>query len=117
LRTNRDTTPECFHARVISDHYTNPAATKPQITAPQTDPGLPAGTSQAVVAGARSFAAIGQWASELTAPQLAELGLSREVAPDASTFRKVFARLDAATLDQLAGAFVWASTRVAGAAG
>lgn len=77
-------------------------------------PGIVAVALAAVVAGARSFAAIGQWASELTAAQLAELGLSREVAPDASTFRKVFARLDAATLDQLAGAFVWASTRVAG---
>jgi len=77
-------------------------------------PGIVAVALAAVVAGARSFAAIGQWASELTAAQLAVLGLSREVAPDASTFRKVFARLDAAALDQLAGAFVWVSTRVAG---
>jgi predicted transposase YbfD/YdcC len=77
-------------------------------------PGIVAVSLAAVVAGARSFAAIGQWASELTAAQLAELGLSREVAPDASTFRKVLARLDASVLDQMAGALVWTRTRVAG---
>jgi len=36
------------------------------------------------------------------------------VAPDASTFRKVLARLDASVLDQVIGAFVWTRTRVAG---
>ena len=40
--------------------------------------------------------------------------MSRGVAPDASTFRKVLARLDAPVLDQLIGAFVWTRTRVAG---
>src|SRR5215472_3458280 len=77
-------------------------------------PGIVAVALAAWVAGARSFAAIGQWASELTGAQLAELGLSRGVAPDASTFRKVLARLDAPVLDQLAGAFVWTRARVAG---
>jgi predicted transposase YbfD/YdcC len=77
-------------------------------------PGIVAVSLAAVVAGARSFAAIGQWASELTGAQLAELGLSRGVAPDASTFRKVLARLDAPVLDQLAGAFVWTRTQTAG---
>src|SRR5579884_2847317 len=77
-------------------------------------PGIVAVALAAVVAGARSFAAIGQWAGELTGVQLAELGLSRPSAPDASTFRKVLARLDADILDQLAGAFIWARTRVAG---
>jgi predicted transposase YbfD/YdcC len=77
-------------------------------------PGIVAVALAAVVAGARSFAAIGQWAGELTGPQLAELGLSRPTAPDASTFRKVLARLDAATLDRLAGAFLRTRTRVAG---
>jgi predicted transposase YbfD/YdcC len=75
-------------------------------------PGIVAVALGAVVAGARSFAAIGQWASELTGAQLAELGLTRPTAPDASTFRKVFARLDAATLDRLVGAFLWTRTRV-----
>ena len=41
----------------------------------------------AVVSGARSFAAIGPRAGELTSAQLAELGLPRGVAPNASTFR------------------------------
>jgi predicted transposase YbfD/YdcC len=77
-------------------------------------PGIVAVALAAVVSGARSFAAIGQWASELTGAQLAELGLPRGVAPDASTFRKVMARLDADVLDQLAGAFIWARTRVEG---
>jgi hypothetical protein len=45
----------------------------------------------AVVAGARSFAAIEQWASDLTGEQLVELGLTRSTAPNASTFRKVLA--------------------------
>jgi predicted transposase YbfD/YdcC len=77
-------------------------------------PGIVAVALAAVVAGARSFAAIGQWASELTGPQLVELGLSRPTAPDASTFRKVLARLDAATLDRLVGAFLWTRTHVVG---
>src|ERR671927_195695 len=77
-------------------------------------PGIVAVALAAVLAGARSFAAIGQWAGELTGAQLAELGLSRPRAPDASTFRKVLARVEAAVLDQLVGAFLWARTRVVG---
>ena len=75
-------------------------------------PGIVAVALAAVVAGARSFAAIGQWAGELTGAQLAELGLSPGVTPDASTFRKVLARLDAAVLDQIVGVFLWTRTRV-----
>src|SRR4051812_26627423 len=75
-------------------------------------PGIVVVALAAVVAGARSFAAIGQWAGELNAVQLAGLGISRPPAPDASTFRKVFARLDAATLDRLVGAFLWTRTRL-----
>lgn len=77
-------------------------------------PGIVAVALAAVVAGARSFAAIGQWAGELTSDQLAGLGLSRGTAPDASTFRKVLGRLDADVLDQLAGAYLWTRTRAAG---
>jgi len=75
-------------------------------------PGIVAVALAAVTAGARSFAAIGQWAGELTGAQLADLGLSRPIAPDASTFRKVLARVDAATLDLMIGAFVWTRTRM-----
>ena len=75
-------------------------------------PGIVAVALAAVVAGARSFAAIGQWASELTGEQLATLGLDRPTAPHASTFRKVMGRLDAASLDRLVGALLWTRTRV-----
>jgi len=34
LRTNRETTPECFHAEVISDHHGTPPTTNHQVTAP-----------------------------------------------------------------------------------
>jgi len=77
-------------------------------------PGIVAVALAAVAAGARSFAAIGQWAGELTGGQLAGLGLSRGTAPDASTFRKVLSRLDADVLDQLAGAYLRTRTRTAG---
>jgi predicted transposase YbfD/YdcC len=76
-------------------------------------PGIVAVALAAVVAGARSFAAIGR-AGELTGEQLAELGLSRSTAPDASTFRKVLARLDATTLDLMIGTFVWTRSRTVG---
>ncbi len=62
-----------------------------------------------VLAGARSFAAIGEWASELTADRLARLGLSG--APEESTLRKLFARLDVAALDRQLGVFAWTRTR------
>lgn len=57
----------------------------------------------AVTAGARSYAAIGGWAAELTGDDLAR-------APEQSTFRRVFGRLDAAVLDGLVGAFLWTRT-------
>ena len=66
----------------------------------------------AVLAGARSYAAIGQWAAELTGEQLRLLGLQRSTAPDASTFRRVLGRLDATVLDALIGACLWTRTRV-----
>jgi hypothetical protein len=66
----------------------------------------------AVLAGARSFAAIGQWAADLAPEQLSGLGLTRAVAPDTSTFRRVLTRLDAAVLDALVGAFIWTRTGV-----
>jgi hypothetical protein len=58
----------------------------------------------AVLAGARSFAAIGDWAGEMTGEQLRRLGIG--AAPDESTLRKVFARVDADALDRQIGAFV-----------
>ncbi len=46
----------------------------------------------AVLAGARSFAAIGQWAADLSGEHLARIGLG--MAPDESTLRKLLARSD-----------------------
>jgi predicted transposase YbfD/YdcC len=64
----------------------------------------------AVLAGARSYAAIAQWAHDLDEGHLAQLGLTRPHAPDASTFRRVFTRLDAAALDRVLGACLWTRT-------
>lgn len=47
----------------------------------------------AVLSGARSFAAIGEWALDLSDDQLDRLELDK--APVESTLRKLFARLDA----------------------
>lgn len=67
----------------------------------------------AVLAGARSFAAIGEWALDLEESQLQRLGLGR--APVESTLRKLFARLDAAALDRQLAVLAW--TRTAHVAG
>jgi len=59
-------------------------------------PGLLAVGVAAVLAGARSFAAIGEWASETPAELLAELGASR---PSESAIRRALTRVDANVLD------------------
>src|SRR5664279_4660761 len=61
----------------------------------------------AVTAGCRSFAAIGQWAAQAAAEHLAEFGLTRTSAPDESTLRKLFARIDADALDGAVGRWMW----------
>jgi predicted transposase YbfD/YdcC len=66
----------------------------------------------AVLAGSRSFAAIAQWTADLDSADLARLGLTRPTAPEQSTFRRVLSSLDAAVLDGLIGAFMWARTQV-----
>lgn len=63
----------------------------------------------AVLAGTRSFAAMGQWAADLDIAQLARLGLGG--APKESTLRKLFARLDVAALDLALAVHTWTSTR------
>jgi len=72
--------------------------------------GILAVAVSAVLTGARSFAAIGGWAGDLSGPELARLGI--EAAPQESTLRKLFARLDADVLDRLVGSFLWTRTRV-----
>jgi predicted transposase YbfD/YdcC len=62
----------------------------------------------AVLAGARSFTAIAEWAADADAETLARLGVTGTV-PSESTFRRTLQRLDADAFDDLAGA--WAARR------
>jgi len=75
-------------------------------------PGLLAVAITAVVCGARSFAAIGQWAGDADADLLAALGFGRGRGPSESAIRRAFGRLDAASLDTVLGAWMWTRTRV-----
>src|SRR5215211_7056904 len=59
----------------------------------------------AVMAGARSFAAVADWAVDLPAQQRSQLGLTGAV-PDPVTFWRVLTRVDAAGLQQALGAWL-----------
>src|SRR5580700_10862366 len=65
-----------------------------------------AGLLAAVIAGSRSFAAIGQWAADAGADMLAGLGAARGPAEE-STFRRAFALISPDVLDQILGAWLW----------
>ncbi|MGL4744670.1 MAG: transposase family protein [Dermatophilaceae bacterium] len=69
----------------------------------------------AVLTGARSFAAVGEWALDLGTDQLDRLGLDK--APVESTMRKLFTRLDGAALDRQLAVLAWCRTRHLGAGG
>ena len=60
----------------------------------------------AVIAGSRSFAAIGQWAADAGPEVLAVLGAARGPAEE-STFRRAFALVSADALDRVLGAWLW----------
>jgi hypothetical protein len=66
-----------------------------------------------VIAGSRSFAAIGQWAANTGPGVLAALGADRGAA-DESTFRRAFALVSPDVLDQVLGAWLWTRARQAG---
>ena len=68
----------------------------------------------AVVAGSRSFAAIGQWAADAGPEALAVLGAARGPAEE-STFRRAFTRVSPDVLDRVLGA--WLHTRAVQAGG
>jgi predicted transposase YbfD/YdcC len=68
----------------------------------------------AVVAGSRSFAAIGQWAADAGPGMLAALGAVRGPAEE-STFRRAFALVSPDVLDRVLGA--WLHTRAVQAGG
>lgn len=72
--------------------------------------GLLALAITATLAGCRSFAAIGQWATEAAEDELVSFGLTKASAPDESTLRKLFSRLDADALDQALGVWMWTRT-------
>jgi predicted transposase YbfD/YdcC len=61
----------------------------------------------AVLAGARSYMAVAEWAHDLTGEQLARLGLTRPEVPEESTFRRILSGVDAALLDAVIGVFMW----------
>jgi predicted transposase YbfD/YdcC len=68
----------------------------------------------AVIAGSRSFAAIGQWAADAGTDVLAGLGAARGPAEE-STFRRAFAMISADMLDQVLGTWLWTrSVQVSG---
>src|SRR5690606_9284272 len=64
----------------------------------------------AVLAGARSFVAIAEWAADTDAATLSEVGATRG-APSESTFRRTLQKVDGDDLDQHLGA--WAQARLA----
>jgi predicted transposase YbfD/YdcC len=68
----------------------------------------------AVMAGARSFTAIAEWAADADRQTLARLGVTGAV-PSESTFRRTLQRLDADAFDELAGR--WAAQHTAPAPG
>ncbi len=76
--------------------------------------GLLATGIAAVIAGSRSFAAIGQWAADAGPEALAVLGAARGPAEE-STFRRAFALVSADVLDRVLGA--WLHTRAVQAGG
>jgi predicted transposase YbfD/YdcC len=63
----------------------------------------------AVVAGARSFTAIAEWAADADEQTLHVLGV-RNAVPSESTFRRTLQRLDADAFDDLAGAWAQRAT-------
>jgi hypothetical protein len=58
-----------------------------------------------VIAGSRSFAAVGQWAADAGTDVLAALGADRGPAEE-STFRRAFALVSADVLDRVLGAWL-----------
>ena len=67
----------------------------------------------AVIAGSRSFAAIGQWAADAGPEVLAVMGAARGPAEE-STFRRAFALVSADVLDRVLGAWLWTRAVQAG---
>jgi predicted transposase YbfD/YdcC len=74
----------------------------------------------AVLAGARSFTAVGEWVEDAPPQVLASLGVRRDPLarrfepPDEATFRRVLEAVDAAALDAAVGSWLAGRVRAAG---
>lgn len=71
-------------------------------------------TLAAVLAGARSFTAIGEWVADQDHALLVQLGATGPQRPGESTICRVLARVDGHVLDQQIGAFMWTQTTILG---
>lgn len=60
----------------------------------------------AVLAGARSFTAMGEWAAEQSRETLLRLGCGRGKAPSERTYRRLFDRIDVEDLDRRTGQWI-----------
>lgn len=69
-------------------------------------------TVAAVLAGARSFTAIGEWVADQGQDVMKQLGAVGSERPSESTIRRVLTSVDGQVLDQLIGAFVWTRSAV-----
>lgn len=69
----------------------------------------------AVLAGARSFAAISEWLDDLSGPAAARIGFTGRSRPWESTIRRLFDSLDGDVIDTAMGTYLAARTK--GAAG
>ena len=69
-------------------------------------------TVAAVLAGARSFTAIGEWVADSGQDVMKQLGAAGSERPSESTIRRVLTSVDGQVLDQLIGAFVWTRSAV-----
>ncbi|MDI7268785.1 MAG: ISAs1 family transposase [Myxococcota bacterium] len=66
----------------------------------------------AVLAGARSFVAMGEWAAEQSKETLVRLGSKRGKPPSERTYRRLFANVDVEDLDRRIGTWVAAQQRL-----
>jgi hypothetical protein len=57
----------------------------------------------AVLAGSRSYAAIGEWVTDQPPGALKDLGVSDMARPEKSCLRRLFSRVDADALDRASG--------------
>jgi predicted transposase YbfD/YdcC len=69
-------------------------------------------TVAAVLAGARSFTAIGEWVADQDQGTLVALGAHRSDRPSEATIRRLLTRVDGDRLDAVIGAWMWTRTRV-----